>query len=279
VSTFKHILVAADESESGLHAVKHALRLAGATGASLSILTVRPAMPANARSAGRLVATGADGKTPLPAELMSYLGWVKARVPIDRAWVEVGVAYGVPGIEICRLAEERGSDLIVLGRRPRSPAVPLVLGETADAVVRRSPVPVLFVPVEVPALQRLLVAMDGSGRTAKLFQVGSSFARAVGARVSVVTVEPVQEPEPMPLVPSARSVRLQEMLATSAEPAVLSIRRGDPIRQLLAEAETAHPDVVVVGYRRGGPSKVVEPTEVARNVLYAAPCAVLTVPV
>jgi len=46
----------------------------------------------------------------------------------------VGIAAGVPAIEICRLAERRQADLLVLGRKQRSQLGRLLLGDTADAV-------------------------------------------------------------------------------------------------------------------------------------------------
>ena len=55
-------------------------------------------------------------------------------------------AYGLPGIEIGRFAEHVRADLLVLGRKQRSRGQRLLLGDTADAVARRSRIPCLFVP-------------------------------------------------------------------------------------------------------------------------------------
>ena len=47
---------------------------------------------------------------------------------------------------------------------------------------------------------------------------------------------------------------------------------------LVAAIKTEVPDVLVVGCHRGGPAGVIEAGSTARQVLHAAPCAVLTVP-
>jgi nucleotide-binding universal stress UspA family protein len=60
--------------------------------------------------------------------------------------------------------------------------------------------------------------------------------------------------------------------------APLRVRRGDVVRELLAEASAADPTVLVVGYHRGGPPGVLEAGSVARRIAHHASCAVLTIP-
>jgi nucleotide-binding universal stress UspA family protein len=189
---------------------------------------------------------------------------------------------------VTSLAGQRSADLIVLGRRPRTREHRLLLGETADAVVRRSDTPVLFVPPETHALGRVLVALDGGDRSVRVLEVAAAFARFVAAgSLEAVIVEPDRDDEavadsPVPL--SGRSLRLEAILSQFARdhpdlpPVPLAVRRGHVIDEILAEVEAARPDVLVIGYRRGGPPKVVGPRDIARNLLYAVPTAVLTVP-
>jgi nucleotide-binding universal stress UspA family protein len=102
--------------------------------------------------------------------------------------------------------------------------------------------------------------------------------------LSCVTVEPIQPNEDVDQadLPSARSIKVQQLLADDARrgspECPLQIRRGQPVPEILAAVARADASVLVVGYRRGGPAREVSPTETARNLLYAAPCAVLTVP-
>lgn len=281
------ILIAADESAGGRHAVRIARSLAAQAGGRLTVVKVQAVRGhGNGMPAGRFVSS--RNAEPPGADLAHFQTWLGADAGnglIEPP--EVVVAFGVPGIEITRLAAQRSADLIVLGRRPRSREHRLLLGETADALVRRSDIPVLFVPPEIPGLSRVLVALDGGDRSERVLQGAMAFATLARARtVEGVTVEPERDDEagsgPAPL--TGRSLRVERMLNDYAArhpevPGVpLSVRRGNPIEELLAEVDAAGPDVLVIGYRRGGPPKVVGPKDIARNLLYASPSAVLTIP-
>ena len=59
--------------------------------------------------------------------------------------VESVVGVGTPHVEIVRLAEERGIDLIVMATHGRGFISHAILGSTAERVLRRAPCPVLIV--------------------------------------------------------------------------------------------------------------------------------------
>jgi nucleotide-binding universal stress UspA family protein len=194
------------------------------------------------------------------------------------------VAYGVPSIEICRFAEECRADLIVVGRKePWERSRPL-LGDTADAVARRSRIPTLFVPETGTRLRRVLVALDGSERGMSVLEQACSFGRAVGASLDVITVEgsPASEPDGGS-VPLTRSMAIQaQVSATMARenlPKVaLIVRRGNIAAEVLKEVDAGDYDVLVIGHHRGGPGWLVQTRSTAQQLGHAAPCAVLTVP-
>ncbi|MEO8449984.1 MAG: hypothetical protein ABI647_09350 [Gemmatimonadota bacterium] len=58
----------------------------------------------------------------------------------------------------------------------------------------------------------------------------------------------------------------------------LAVRRGNPIEQILTQVKTIRADLLVIGYRRGGPPKITGPQDIARSLLLSAPSAVLTIP-
>ncbi len=252
----------------------------------LTILKVVPVPAKGDVPAGRLLTTeGGQGLIDGGAELAQFEAWLgpESLNGGRRVTPEVAVAFGIPGIEISRLADLRGVGLIVLGRRPRTPDHPLLLGETADAVVRRSDHPVLFVPPEVSRIDRVLVALDGTDRAVRVLERAHAVAQRFNAKLRALTVEPdlVDERTPPAPMPRARSVRLADAVGrrSKGQPEVrLEVRQGNPIHEVLAHCSTTKPDLLVIGYRRGGPPKVIGPTEIARNLLYAAPCAVYTVP-
>ncbi|MHB8764303.1 MAG: universal stress protein [Deferrisomatales bacterium] len=68
-----------------------------------------------------------------------------ARVHLPGA--EVAVAHGEPYVRVLELARGLPADLIVMGTHGRRGLDRVLFGSTAERVLRRSPVPVLTVPV------------------------------------------------------------------------------------------------------------------------------------
>jgi nucleotide-binding universal stress UspA family protein len=281
------ILAATDTTPGGRHAVRTATWLAEARRAALTVLTVLPASETGTESAGsQLVGRCAEpaGAAPIRA-LRNWLDKDEPRALPGGA--ELVVGFGVPGIEISRLARRRSADLIIMGRRPRGPRHPLQLGETADVLVRRSDIPIVFVPPQVERFRSALVALDGSTRSHHVLEVGLAVSGALGAvDVRAVTVEPPRPDEPNTVAaqPTGRSRGLERLLDglgethTATRSISLAVRCGSVVAEVLAEVEHRGADLLVIGYRRGGPPRFVEPTEIARNLLYSAPSAILTVP-
>jgi nucleotide-binding universal stress UspA family protein len=210
--------------------------------------------------------------------------------------IDTVVAKGLPGIEIGRLAEMVSADLIVVGRKHRSSRQRMLVGDTADAVARRSPAPCLFVSSHGQLFKRVLAALDGSERGMSVLLPAMEFTRATGARLRAVSVEPDYESEKeVPPLLTARSSRLLEMVngrragvdlgagrweepARGGREGPVVIRRGRIVDEILHEVESYGADVLVVGYHRGGPAGAVDAGSVARRLTHEAPCAVLTVP-
>jgi nucleotide-binding universal stress UspA family protein len=261
-----NIVAATDESDAGRQAVWTALELASKTGACVSVLHVVPlddhGSPQALEQLGRWVKSDLPPIDPLPA--MTY-----------------SLAYGLPGIEIGRFAERVRADLLVIGRKPRTRMARLLVGDTADAVARRSRIPCLFVPPrDAPPPRCVLVAVDGSERGMTVLKAADVFARQIGAGLGVLTVEPVHAGEPAHLAmatPATRSTHIQSRVHGTLAPS-LEVRRGNAAEQILAAAHERMPDVLMLGLHRGGPAGVIEAGSTARQVLHAAPCAVLTVP-
>jgi nucleotide-binding universal stress UspA family protein len=204
--------------------------------------------------------------------------------------VELGIAFGVPGIEICRFAEQRGADLLVLGRKHRSAVARLLVGDTADAVIRRSRVPCLFVEQGSAPLGRILVALDGTERGMRVYGAARDFAEVIHAGVGVVTVEDSNAPhaaEPVPPLPLTRSSRLWRELepawdrdggAVSPSETAVAIRQGRVVPEILAEVSGSGADVLAFGCHRGGPAGFLEHAGTARQLAHTAPVSVLTIP-
>lgn len=284
-----HILAAADESDAGRQAVRSAIDLAARAHARVTVMRTVP-IGAMTVAAGASGAYGPAGVEEESGTIQDLERWIESDLRARRSAppVEIGIASGVPGIEICRLAERREADLLVLGRKQRSQWKRLLLGDTADAVVRRSRIPCLFVPPNSGPLYRLLVALDGSERGMIVLRKACGFARSAGASLRIVTVEGASDDEPPELasaLPVARSAMLQthvgavlsREMVPGAVPGV-EVRRGAIAEQILDAVYTTGPDILVIGYHRGGLPGIIEAGSTARHLAHTAPCAVLTIP-
>ena len=273
----RHVVAATDQSAAGHHAVLVAARLAERAGARLTVLQVRPAVA----SAGAAATPAADSEHQMLLRDLSRSLEAEVSRQAPRTAAAFTVMSGVPGIEIPRYAEEHAGDLLVLGRQPRTQRQRMFLGDTADAVARRSRVPCLFVGVDADDLSPMLVCVDATERSLEVFQAAMDFARAAGLKARAVTVEPVWLNEPEELaaaLPASRTLRLNRTLERGTNVADLRIRRGNVLSELLTEATETGARLMALGYHRGGPPGIVEGGSVARGLLHSALCAVLTVP-
>lgn len=280
----RHILAATDESEAGRQAVRAATALATRASARVTVLRVRAV-----EGTRRLASVGGNGDSAEDEVAQRHLRrWLEANVlsPADARKVQLATSLGIPGIEICRFAEQAEADMMVLGRKRHSAMMRLLLGDTADAVARRSRIPCMFVPDGSDRARKVLVALDGGDRGMKVLKEACDFARYVGATIHAVTVERRPVGEPLRLVstpPLARSSSLQqrvgELLVREGFPGgCLSIRRGDILDQVTAEVQENEAQVLAIGYHRGGPPGVLEAGSTGRRLAHAAPCTVLTIP-
>jgi nucleotide-binding universal stress UspA family protein len=274
--SLRHIVVATDESDAGRQAVRAGLDLARRAGAGLTVMRVvsPPAAPLMGAMAGGVENLEFDAAGTALERLQH---WLSADVlpPGGDLPVALGIAFGVPGIEICRFAEQRDADLLVLGRVQRSPLARLLLGDTADAVVRRSLLPCLFVQPGSLPIREILVALDGSERGMRVLAGARSVADAVRAQTRVVTVEEDEPSEAFAQAPPrARSLELERKVGGSA----IGIRRGAIVEEILAEVAERAADVLAIGYHRGGAPGIIEGSSTARQLTHTAPVSVLAIP-
>jgi nucleotide-binding universal stress UspA family protein len=280
------IVVAVDESDAGRWAARAALDLTARTGSELSVFQT-----AGMASAGALAGAGAVDTLERPAapllEVERLRRWLAPEIasagrgPV----VSLAIACGVPSIEICRYAEEVGAGLVVLGRKQRSAKTRLLMGDTGDAVARRSRVPCLFVPSGSQPMHRVLAALDGTDWGLAVMTTTHRLAAATGAELRTLTVEPPKTGENAAgaaVLPLARTTllqqRLHEALGRDHPGARLEIRRGAAVEQILAAVDESGFDTLAVGYHRGGPAGIIEAGSTGRRLLHAAPGAVLTIP-
>lgn len=185
------------------------------------------------------------------------------------------VGYGVPSIEIVRIAESLGADVVVLGRAGGDGCHPR-LGSTADGVVRRSLVPTLFVNPEQDQFRRVAVAVDGTDRGMAVLEVGEVLSGLGARQVEILSVEPPPESAAAP-APATRVRLLDAVARFRFDPApTVHVLHGEPTAVMVAHLAQSGSDLLVIGVRHGAGGVS---TGVGRGLLYAAPCALLTIPI
>ncbi len=144
------------------------------------------------------------------------------------------------------------ADLLVVGQHgANARAHEDLLGPTAGALLRRSPVPVLLVPEQAELPRRPLAAWDGSPKALRALHHAAELCRGLGTPLDVVTVD---EDE------SRAASRLDEArayLAPFGVEAVFRRERGEAVEQvLLLQLGAGSADLLCLGAH--GHNRIVE---------------------
>ena len=138
------ILVAVDGSEPSERAVRLASRLARELGACLLIAHVANTGLESAPGAALADIVERSALVERGKEILKH---ARALVPSDVPAEEV-LLCGEPAKQLTQTARLHGADLIVIGTHARGRFARLLLGSTAEAVLRSAPCPVLTVGQE-----------------------------------------------------------------------------------------------------------------------------------
>lgn len=187
--------------------------------------------------------------------------------------LSVRAVEGSPVPELLEAA--RGADLVVLGTHGRRGLRRAVLGSVAEALMRRSPVPVLAVRGPQPSRwpTRILVPFTLASYADDALGYALSLAAALECETTVVHV--VEDPYGRMDVELGLRERVLEAAerCDAPEPAIL-VEYGRPAPRILRAAARLRSDLVVLsGHRRG-----VLASATAQRLLRAAPMPVLCVP-
>ena len=135
------IVCGVDFSNASARALRQAAALARRSRACLLVLFVEdPLLAAAGRAAG--------DRRALPASAVAALDrFVKKSLSrLRRPRLQTALSVGDPAEEILKAAQHHDAGLVVLGTRGLGRTARLLLGSTADSVLRRARVPVLAVP-------------------------------------------------------------------------------------------------------------------------------------
>ena len=293
----KKILFATDFSQWARRGEDYACSLASLWKASLTVLCVAEFPP------------GLNPDYPVNQEYLadlmkrasSQLDDLKGRAEPRGIAITTRMATGIPSEEVIAAARAEGSDLIVVGTRGKTGLAHILLGSTAERVIRGAPCPVLAVRTE-PAdnedesalsrsvtLERILVPVDFSDCSLDALKYAVVVAKQAQASLMLLHVlEPVSYGLDFTLGQSrARHLevetwtkRLEELAATQQYPDMVvesRLRGGIPADSILDAAKTLPCDLIVMGtHGRRGISHTLSGS-VAEAVLRKAHCPVIAV--
>lgn len=184
---------------------------------------------------------------------------------------------------------EHGIDLIIMGTHGRRGLQHLLLGSTAEAIVRSATCPVLTVGPHVTirpkydfTVENILFPTDLGEHAEFGAQYALSVAQESCAAVTFMHV--VSQEEAFKGERSAVVETTYQKLTRIAPPDAnewckpdFVVEVGDPVKELLAFAETEQPDLIVLGLPAGKKFNGHFRSSVTYNLIAGAPCPVLTV--
>lgn len=292
------ILLATDFSKWALRAEDYACCLAATWRATLTVLTVlefppgmNPDYPVNRVYLGELMKAGAKQLVDL-----------KARASARGIPVHTRIATGIPCEEVLAAVKAEDSDLVIVGTKGKTGLAHVLLGSTAERVIRTAPCPVLTVrtelsetsagatgPCEGITLNRILVPVDFSDCSLEAVEYAALVAQRHHASLTLVHVlEPVSYGLDFTLLHTGKREEMRERLtarlsdvtralAEAKIPADSYVRGGTPFESILDSARTIPADLIVMGtHGRRGLSHALSGS-VAEAVLRQSRCPVLTV--
>ena len=293
----KRILFATDFSRWARRAEDYACALACSWKANLTVLSIaefhpglNPDYPVNQQYLADLL-----------KQASSQLADLKGRAERRGIVVTTRVATGIPSEEVITVAGAEDSDLLIVGTKGKTGLAHVLLGSTAERVIRGAPCPVLTVRMEpadaedegVPSkpvsLERILVPVDFSDCSLDALEYAAVVAQQAKASLTLLHVlEPVSYGLDFALshvgmrdqvreIWTKRLEALTSALRATHVPVEPQLRGGLPADSILDSAKTLPCDLIVMGtHGRRGISHALSGS-VAEAILRKAHCPVLTV--
>ena len=136
------ILVGVDGSANAFESVSIAAQIAAKFGAKLALVHVIDVRGVISYEGVATLDLASLQRENINALFAAATRHASACPPSERFMLQ-----GSPGLEVCSCAKDWGADLIVVGSHGRTGVPRLLLGSTAELVVRHAPCPVLVIPV------------------------------------------------------------------------------------------------------------------------------------
>ncbi|RMH72215.1 MAG: universal stress protein [Gemmatimonadetes bacterium] len=275
---FNHILCPIDFSESSYTALKYAIRFAKKFDARISLLSVVEDVP---EYFSRLFEKEEKLYSRLD-DLVKQTDWEGLDLP------HTAVTDGSPFIKIIQHARDINADLIIIGAHGHEGQFKdVIIGSTAEKVIRKSPCPVLTVHDNAAGsdmIQRVLYPVDLSSTSKSIAADVAFIAETYSARVHILHV--LHHPTAMlneDLIQGIRREASREMELFLSDPVWKNVKlepeicKGLPSAMILDVATSKKADLIIMTTHGRGivPHLLIGST--AERVARHAPCSVLTI--
>lgn len=263
VVRFKKLLAPVDFSMFSIAGVRYAVSLADKLGATVSLIHVVEPAPIFGGEESLILARS-DAEVMELAERHSNR--LAQRLSKKGLIVRPFVRRGKPFNEISALADADHADLIVLATHGRTGLKRVLLGSTAERVVRHGPCPVLTVPSQsgrrsgarALRIKRIVVPIDFSETSVQALPYAAALAHKFGAEIVLVhIIEAFPVPAEMGSVPlklrtEDKNAAQERLLQLSREvlPRDLAtrtfVKHGQPFREITAMAASLGADMIAL---------------------------------
>lgn len=287
------ILVATDLSAPARHAVGRAFRIAAETGAALTLTHV-----VSQSALDKLIQLFGAQAAPVEQHILEAARDELSRLASDHGRIhgvsaKTNLATGTVLREILDQADAIDAALLVLGARGEDYLRPMLLGTTAERLLRRTLRPMLVVK-QTPheAYRRVLVPVDFSPWSHAALRL----ARAVAPKAELVLLHAFEAPFESKLQfagvdedtiglyrKSARQEALSQLRMLVAEAGLkagevsLSVHHGDASRTILTQEQEQDCDLIVMGKHGQGVLEELLLGSVTKHVLSESASDVLIV--
>jgi nucleotide-binding universal stress UspA family protein len=222
---------------------------------------------------------------------------VQARLKANGQAITTRIEIGIPSQAVQAVAQATAADLVVVGTHGRTGLDHVLIGSTAERVVRIAPCPVLAVKADQGEaavatsenIKRIVVPIDLSTCSLDALEYAAQFAKRMGASVTILhAMEPVAYGLDFSLTHGTEWKRQREYLeerltvltaclTSAGVNADHLLKPGVPVDSITSHV-TQHPyDLMIMGtHGRRGISHLLVGS-IASAMLRHAPCPVLTV--
>jgi nucleotide-binding universal stress UspA family protein len=281
IPAFEKLLVATDFSRSSIAALSYAENLTKLYGEKLLLTHV--VSTGNASTPEPLAVFAAPEIGQAMAEDLEYLVSQMRRRGINTRGI---LTEGPVADALEALVQKEKPNLLVTGTHGARGLERLILGSTAEAILRKVTCPVLTVGPACAnitsknlALQTIVYATVLQHPSEVALRYAASLARAMHAHVQLVHA--IDEINDMPEQSLDNEVQSQSDLLAEAlkgSDSKVSVHRvyGEPVEAIIRRVIATQADMIVLGAERGGKLAAFLPAGVAYGLIRMAPCPVIT---